>query len=64
MSNERGDLAEQGSTCNPGCGYGSRQRHVEAKRFFFEKKNQKTFARLASLYPARPSPASGPQLNA
>jgi hypothetical protein len=26
------------------------------KRFFFEKKNQKTFANLISLYPFRPQP--------
>jgi len=28
----------------------------EGKRFFFEKKNQKTFTNLASLYPERPKP--------
>jgi hypothetical protein len=26
------------------------------KRFFFEKKNQKTFANLASVYPEEPQP--------
>jgi hypothetical protein len=29
---------------------------VERKRFFFEKKNQKTFANLASVYPEEPQP--------
>jgi hypothetical protein len=28
----------------------------EGKQFFFEKKNQKTFARLGSLHPERPQP--------
>jgi hypothetical protein len=26
------------------------------KQFFFEKKNQKTFTHLASIYPERPQP--------